>query len=73
MARVDTVQERFLREIGVTQVEALKDYRLAPLSCRKDMGTLGALHKINSDLAPPQLDALFQKLGRTVEPLFRQR
>ena len=33
----------------------------------------GALHKINLDLAPPQFEALFPKLGRTVEHLFRQR
>ena len=73
LARIDRVQERFLKEIGVTQKEAIKDYRLAPLSNRRDMGMLGALHKINLDLAPPQFQALFPRLGRTEEPLLRQR
>ena len=57
----------------MTAVDALKDYRLAPLSSRRDMGMLGALHKINLDLAPPQFQALFPRLGRTEEPLLRQR
>ena len=73
MARIDRVQKRFLSEICVAQLEALKDYRLAPLSGRRDISMLGALHKINLDLAPPQFEALFPKLGRTVEHLFRQR
>ena len=73
LARIDRVQEGFLREIGVTQREALKDYRLAPLSGRRDMGLLDALPRINLDLAPQQFQALFPRIGRTEEPLLRQR
>ena len=73
LARIDRVQERFLREIGVTQKEALNDYRLAPLSSRRGMGLLGALHKINLDLVPPQFQTLFPKLGRAEEPVRRKR
>ena len=73
LSRIDKVQERFLEEIGVTAINALKDYRLAPLSSRRDMSMLGALHKINLELAPPQLAALFPRLGSISEPLSRQR
>ena len=73
LARVDRVQDRFLREIGLTALNALKDYRLAPLSSRRDMGMLGALHKVTLDLAPPQLQAMFPRIGCITEPQHRQR
>ena len=70
---VDRVQRRFLREIGLTEILALRDWRLAPLGSRRDMSMLGALHKINLGTAPPQLMALFPPRGPVVEPLARQR
>ena len=57
--RIDMVQRRFLRELGVSEVAALNDYRLAPLESRRDMAMLGALHKVTLGLAPAQLMALF--------------
>lgn len=73
LAWVDRVQERFLRELGISDLAALRDYRVAPLRCRRDMGMLGALHKVNLDVAPPQFKALFPRVGEVHEPPLRQR
>ena len=62
LAWIDRVQHRFLREIGLSELEALKDFRLAPLKCRRDMAMLGVLHNINLGGAPSQLQALAQEL-----------
>ena len=66
---IDRGQRRFLRELELTEVEALELYRLAPLPCRRYMAVLGALHKITLGFAPPQLAALFPVLGSVSEPL----
>ena len=71
--RVDRVQRRFLREIGLSELEALRDYRLAPLCSRRDMGMLGALHKLNLGNAPAQLEALFPVMGVVTENFQLQR
>ena len=39
--RIDRIQDRFLREIGVTPEESLEKHRLAPLTGRRDSGMLG--------------------------------
>ena len=39
----DSFQERFLRELGLTAEEALFDFSLAPLRCRRDIAMLGVL------------------------------
>ena len=66
---IDKGQRRFLRELELTEVEALELYRFAPLPSRRDMAVLGALHKITFGFAPPQLAALFPVLGSVSEPL----
>ena len=73
LERVDRVQRRFLVELGLSEVDALKHYRVAPLCSRRDMGMLGALHKLNLGTAPAQLAALFPLLGTVPEHLSRQR
>ena len=73
LAWIDRVQVRFLREIGITELAALQDYRLAPLPSRRDIGMLGVLHKINLNTAVPQLQTLFPIVGSVVEPAGRQR
>jgi len=73
LSRIDRVQTRFLREVGLTELQALKDYRLAPLRSRRDMGMLGLLHKVNLRKAPVQLEELFPRLGTVTEPMARQR
>ena len=73
LERIDRVQRRFLRELVLTEEEALCDYRLAPLCSRRDMAMLGALHKLNLGLGPSQLAELFPQLGLVAEPELRKR
>ncbi len=68
LERVDRVQRRLLRELDLTEVDALRDYRLAPLSSRRDMGMLGALHKLSLGTAPQQLALLLPRRGLVHEP-----
>ncbi len=73
LERVDRVQRRLLRELDLTDLEALRDYKLAPLSSRRDMAMLGALHKLSLGTAPPQLALLLPARGVVHEPAQRQR
>ena len=63
LACIDRIQRRFLREIGLSDVEALLDYRLAPLDVRRDIATLGLLHRVNLGLVSEQMAELFPKVG----------
>ena len=67
LAWVDRVQLRFFGEIRLSELEALRSYRLAPLKGRRDMVMRGFLRKSNMRLALQQLQALFPKLGRANE------
>ena len=58
----------FLKEIDLSEFDALRDFRLAPLKCRRDTAMLGVLHKVNLGTAPPQLAALFHRIGLLEEP-----
>ena len=73
LERIDRVQARFLRQIGVSDVAALVDYRMAPLPSRRDIAMLGMLHRIVMGKAPGAVCALFPVLGAVPEPLSRQR
>ena len=71
--RVDRVQRRLLRELGLDELQALLNFRLAPLPSRRDMAMLGALHKVTLGLAPPQLAAFFPPRVRPANLYERQR
>ena len=45
LSRLDAVQARFLRDIGVDDIIALDKFNLAPLSARRDMAMLGLIHR----------------------------
>ena len=64
LACVDRVQRRFLREIDTTSFEALVNWRLAPLGCRREMAMLGLLYRIAHKIAPPCLCQLFEREHR---------
>ena len=66
---IDRVQRRFLREIGLTEEQALVDYRLAPLQARRDIAMLGMLFRIAHDTAPSELSSLFVPVHRRSEGL----
>ena len=53
--RIDRVQRHFLHEIGLSKVDALEFFGLAPLDTRRDIAMLGLLHKVASGAAHPQL------------------
>ena len=55
LARLDAVQRRFLRELGITEAQALLDHNLAPLETRRDIAMLGVIHRAALKLGPPQL------------------
>ncbi len=71
--RVDRVQRRFLREVGLNERTALCDFRLAPLPSRRDMAMLGVLQKVALGIAPIQLAALFPLRGSVAEHRYAHR
>ena len=58
---LDDTQTRFLVAIGVSVVEGMVHYNLAPLQSRRDMALLGVLHKINLGIAIPPLGQFFPR------------
>ena len=56
---VDRVQKRFLREIDISEHDALECFRLAPLCSRRCMAMLAILQRITLGIAPPQLKQMF--------------
>ena len=63
LAAIDRVQARFLRAVGLSEVEALCEYRLAPLKIRREIGILGMLHRVNLGQASRQMLELFPPIG----------
>ncbi len=61
---IDRVQRRFLREMRLTEREALADWNLAPLPCRRAIAMLGLLYRIAMRQAPTPLCELFQREDR---------
>jgi hypothetical protein len=59
--RLDAVQSRFLRKAGVSEVDALVNFRLAPLSVRRDIAMLGVIHRSVLGRGPEQFHAHFVK------------
>ena len=55
---LDYVYENFIGELGVTPIESLLEYGSAPLCTRRDIGTMGILHRITIGIAPEQITAL---------------
>ena len=56
---LDKVQERFLRQAGVTELEALMHFNLAPLSTRRDTAMLGLIHRTVLRKGPEHFQKLF--------------
>jgi hypothetical protein len=45
LAKIDHVQNRFLRELGLSAAQAFLDYNFAPSQLRRNIAALGLLHK----------------------------
>jgi len=61
LSRLDGVQERLLREIGVSDADALFAFNLAPLSTRRDIAMLGVIHRCVLGLGPDQFQKFFRR------------
>ena len=59
MAPVDRIVRRFLREVGLSEAEALLEYNLAPLESRRHIAALGVLHKRVLGILPESLADFF--------------
>ena len=49
---LDDIQVRFIESIGISKENALLNFNLAPLCVRRNIFTLGLLHKIVLRIAP---------------------
>ena len=60
LARVDRIQNQFLKGMGITELEALCNFRLAPLCSRRDMALLGLIHRTVLGYGPKQFQTFFK-------------
>ena len=58
LGAIDRVQDRFLEALNSSPEQALSQYSLAPLGCRRDIAMLGLLHRISLGTAPAAFAAL---------------
>ena len=65
---IDSIQEKMLREVGVSTIDALLHYHLAPLKARRDMAMLGLIHRCVLGLGPPQSQEFFQRKTSSAHP-----
>ena len=63
LSKLNAVQTKFLREAGVNEITALRQFNLAPRSLRRDIAMLGVLHRAALGRGPPQLKELFRRSG----------
>ena len=54
------MQTKVLEAAGATDVEALLNFRLAPLAARRDMALLGLIHRTMLGKGPPHFKRFFQ-------------
>eukprot|EP00969_Alexandrium_andersonii_P075113 3312355-Alexandrium_andersonii.AAC.1 len=71
LAPLDAQQSRFLRHIGLSCIEALLRFGLAPLAIRRDIAVLGVVHRTVLEWGPPQFKQFFEI--DTSEPPVRGR
>ena len=60
LCRLDAVQTRFLKDIGIDEQTALLRFHLAPLSARRDMALLGLIHRTVLGKGPEQFRVFFK-------------
>ena len=63
LLRLDNVQSKFLRDIGVDEVTSLSEFHLAPLAVRRDIAMLGLIHRTVLGKGPPQFAEHFKVQG----------
>ena len=70
LACVDRVQRRFLRELGLSEEDALIHFRLAPLKARRYMAILGFLHRVSLGQVSGQIAKLFPRGVRSTSAVY---
>jgi hypothetical protein len=61
LSRLDSVQSRFLRSVGVDDLTALVDFKLAPLAVRRDIAMLGLIHRAAVGKGPSHFKKFFRR------------
>ena len=59
LGKLDKVQSRFLREVGLTAENAFLVFNLAPLQTRRDIAGLGIIHRTILGRGPPHFRKWF--------------
>ena len=71
---IDRVQRRFLRAIGISEEEALLNFRLAPLPTRRCIAILGLLHRVVLGNVSAQIAEIFPRASvRSVPDAIAER
>ena len=74
LGQVDRLQDSFLKDLGLSPLDSLVHFKLAPLSCRRDMALLGLIHRSVLGLGPPQFHEFVRPPWRwRVRQTVRQR
>ena len=60
LSTLDRVLSSFLRQVGISDLDALVSFRLAPLTCRRDMAMLGVIHRTILGQGPPEFSRYFR-------------
>ena len=60
---LNNVQTNFLGRLGISELEALMEFNLAPLAARRDIAMLGVIHRAALRQGPAQLWKFFQLDG----------
>ena len=68
LLRIDRIQDSFNRSVGISELEALCEYRLAPLCARRDMAVLGIIHRTVLGLGPKHFQEYFRLDGASRNP-----
>ena len=63
LTRLDSVQSRFLRGVGVDDLIALVEFKLAPLVVRRDIAMLGLIHRTSVGEGPGHFRKFFKRSG----------
>ena len=64
MNRLDNVQSQFLKDAGVSEIDALVEFHLAPLKTRRDIAMLGVIHRTVLGKGPRHFKEFFQLAPR---------
>ena len=67
LQRVDAIQNRLLRSLGIEELDMLEYVHLAPLRTRRDIAMLGIIHRTILELGPEHFRKFF-KLSTEASP-----